>query len=356
MKRKSARPRLAFVGVGWIGRHRMNAIVEQDIVDVVAIADADPAAREAAAALVPTADIVSSFEEALAREPDGVVLATPSAMHAAQSIAALEAGAAVFCQKPLGRTASEAHAVIDAARRANRLLAIDVSYRHTEGLSRIRGLVREGCIGHVYAMDLTVHNAYGPDKPWFYDVKQSGGGCLLDLGVHLVDFVHWTFDEPVQRVSGHVYASGRRLEPADERVEDFAIGELELASGAIARIACSWKLSAGCDAEIGIYLYGTDGGLAFRNVNGSFYDFVAECYRGTDTQVLSTPPDQWGGRAAVAWAQQLARSSAFDPEIDIAGRVATTIDLLYGRGSDRGSLGAHVDREHTPQLRTYANR
>jgi predicted dehydrogenase len=342
MPRKSSRPRVAFVGLGWIGRHRLQAVVDRDIVDVVAVADQHGGARDEASAVVPEAAVVSSFEEALATEPDGVVLATPSAMHAAQSIAALASGAAVFCQKPLGRNASEVDSVIEAARRANRLLGLDVSYRHTEGLSRIRDLVREGSIGRVYAIDMAFHNAYGPDKAWFYERQQSGGGCLLDLGVHLVDFLHWTFDEPTRRVTGHVFAGGRRLDAADEQVEDFAVGEIELASGAIARVACSWRLSVGCDAQIGVSVFGTEGGFGFRNVNGSFYDFVAECYRGTQTQVLSSPPDQWGGRATVAWAQQLTRSNAFDPEIEIAGRVAATIDALYGRppaktGSDRAS-------------------
>jgi predicted dehydrogenase len=352
----SARPRVAFVGLGWIGRHRLAAVLEQHVVDVIAVADADATARDEAQRLVPDAAAVASFEDALALAPDGVVLATPSAMHASQTIAALQSGAAVFCQKPLGRNATEVHAVIDAARAANRLLGLDVSYRHTEGLSRIRGLVREGCIGRVYAMDLTFHNAYGPDKPWFYDLDQSGGGCLLDLGVHLVDFLLWTFEEPVTQVTGRTYARGQRVQPGDARVEDFASGEVEFAGGAVARVACSWKLSAGCDAQIGIFLHGTDGGLGFRNVNGSFYDFVAECYRGTETHVLSTPPDEWGGRATIAWAQQLARSAAFDAEIEIAGRVATTIDQLYGRLLDGGRLGAHVDREHAPNLRTYTNR
>ena len=328
----------------------MSAVVEQDIVDVIAVADADAAAREQAAALAPAAAAVTTFDEVLALEPDGVVIATPSAMHAAQSIAALNRGVAVFCQKPLGRHASEVREVIAAARDANRLLGVDVSYRHTEGLSRMRGLVQEGCIGRVFAMDLTFHNAYGPDKPWFYDIQQSGGGCLLDLGVHLVDFLYWTFDEPTRRVTGHVFAAGQPLSPGDQQVEDYATGEIEFASGAIARVACSWKSSAGCDAQISIVLHGTEGGLGFRNVNGSFYDFVTECYRGTATEVLSGPPDNWGGRATAAWAQQLARSTAYDPEIEIAGRVADAIDQLYGRVSGSGGFGAHGDRQHAPEL------
>ena len=331
----------------------MNAVVEQNIVDVVAVADADPMAREQALAAAPDAVAVTTLDEVLALEPEGVVLATPSAMHASQSIAALKRGVAVFCQKPLGRDATEVHDVLAAAREANRLLGVDVSYRHTEGLSRIRGLVHEGCIGRVFAVDLTFHNAYGPDKPWFYDIEQSGGGCLLDLGVHLVDFLYWTFDERTRRVAGQVFAAGERLQPQDRKVEDYATGEIEFESGAIARLACSWKLSAGCDAQIAVVLHGTDGGLAFRNVNGSFYDFVTECYRGTATEVLSRPPESWGGRATVAWAQQLARSPAYAPEIEIAGRVAETIDQLYGRASGRGGFGPHVDRKHATELSAH---
>jgi predicted dehydrogenase len=322
---------VAFVGLGWIGRHRLQAVAQQDIVEIVALADADRMAADQARQIAPAAAVVATFDEALAQAPDGVVLATPSALHAAQTIQALEAGVAVFCQKPLGRNASEVNAVVDTARRVNRLLGVDVSYRHTAALSRVRDLVREGSIGDVYAADLTFHNAYGPDKPWFYDISQSGGGCLLDLGVHLVDFLHWTFDAPATRVTGHVFSGGKRLPAGTPAVEDYAIGEIELASGLIARVACSWKLSAGRDALIDVLLYGTAGGLGFRNVGGSFYDFVAECYRGTQTHVLCAPPDEWGGRATVAWAQQLARSAAFDPEIHIASRVATTIDQLYGR-------------------------
>ena len=359
MPGNSQRPRVAFVGLGWIGRHRLEAIHRAGVVNVIGVADCDEEARSAAVALTPGAAAVATFDDVLALEPDGVVLATPSAMHAAQSIRALDAGVAVFCQKPLGRHAAEVHTVIDTARRANRLLCVDVSYRYTEGLRRVRECVLAGGIGDVYAVDLTFHNAYGPDKPWFYDLAQSGGGCLLDLGTHLVDFLHWTFDDAVVRTSGAVFAAGRRLHPEDRQVEDFAIGEIELARGAIGRVACSWKLSAGCDAQINVSVYGTRGGLAFRNVGGSFYDFVAERYNGTQTETLCSPPDAWGGRAAVAWAQQLARSAVFDPDIEIAGRVATTLDAIYGRTSAAPSdrlVGPQVDGQHATDHRFYADR
>ena len=91
------RPRLAFVGLGWIGRHRMKAIHAAGLGDIVAIADPDAAAVAAALALSPEADSGSRLEDVLDLRPDGVVIATPSARHAAETIAALEAGCAVFC-------------------------------------------------------------------------------------------------------------------------------------------------------------------------------------------------------------------------------------------------------------------
>src|SRR3954471_22190028 len=181
----TARPRLGFLGVGWIGRHRMKAIVETGAVEVAAIADPSPEMVAEAGRLVPEAQLVRTLDDLLDAAVDGVVIATPSAMHAEQSIRALEHGAALFCQKPLGRTAAEARAVVDAARAADRLLGVDLSYRFTEGMRRIREIVRAGGLGGVYAVDLVFHNAYGPDKPWFYDPALAGGGCVIDLGVHL---------------------------------------------------------------------------------------------------------------------------------------------------------------------------
>jgi predicted dehydrogenase len=222
---------------------------------------------------------------------------------------------------------------------ADLLLGGDFSYRYTAALRHVHDLIRSGELGRVFAIDLTFHNAYGPDKSWFYDVRHSGGGCLLDLGIHLVDFIHWTFDEPVAAAHAQLFANGVRLPPDAEVIEDFAIGTLGLASGIVARLACSWRVSAGCDAQIGITVYGTKGGAAFRNVNGSFYDFVAERFRGTATERLCSPPDAWGGRAVLAWVRQLVASPAYDPAIETAVRAAATLDLLYGRPVDPADTG-----------------
>ena len=104
------RPRVGFLGTGWIGRHRMQAVLEAGAVEAAAFADPSDECAAEAAQLAPGAERSASLEQMLALGLDGVVIATPSALHAAQSIAALEAGCAVFCQKPLGRSGEEARA------------------------------------------------------------------------------------------------------------------------------------------------------------------------------------------------------------------------------------------------------
>jgi predicted dehydrogenase len=326
------RPRLGFLGVGWIGRHRMEAILATGAAEAAVIAEPSPEMAAEALKLAAEAEVVDGLDALLAARVDGVVIATPSALHAEQSIRALEAGAAVFCQKPLGRTGAEAQAVVDAARRADRLLGVDLSYRFTEGMRAIRQLIGEGELGRVYAVDLVFHNAYGPDKAWFYDPAQSGGGCVMDLGVHLADLALWALDFPeVSKVSSQLFAAGEPLAGRADRVEDYAAATLELASGTAVRLACSWRLQAGCDAIISAAFYGTSGGAALKNVNGSFYDFTAERYRGTARETLASPPDAWGGRAAADWATKLAAGARFDPEAERLVDVSRVLDRIYGR-------------------------
>ena len=324
--------RLAFIGTGWIGRNRMEAMLATGKAEAVAICDPSPEMADGAAQLAPPAARCSSLDEMLALKPDGVVIATPSALHAEQCIQALKAGAAVFCQKPLGRTAAEVEAVLDAARGADRLLGVDLSYRHTLAMQAIRDQVRAGALGSIFAADLVFHNAYGPGNAWFWDPELSGGGCLIDLGIHLVDLALWLTDFPkVSSVTGTQLRDGRPVR-ADE-VEDYATGSLELANGAEVRIACSWNLSAGTDAVIRASFYGTEGGAEMHNENGSFYDFTAELFEGRQRRQLASPPDAWGGRAAADWVEKLASGARFEQSTTGLLETARAIDALYSRAA-----------------------
>lgn len=327
-----ALPRLGFLGLGWIGQNRLQALLDEKLCEVAVVADTSPDVQAKARELAPGAAVVATYDELLAHDLDGVVIATPSALHAEQALRALDRRLAVFCQKPLARTAQETVAIIDAARKADRLLGCDLSYRHTDAMRRIRNEVVEGAIGKVYAVDLVFHNAYGPPKGWARDMHLAGGGCAIDLGTHLVDLALWVLGAPqVARVSSSLFAHGQRLPARPEVVEDYAIATIETQDGTAIRLACSWELSAGRDAVIEAHFHGERGGASLRNRNGSFFDFVAERYAGTQVTTLSEPPDAWGGRAACDWARRLGAGARYEPAIESLVQVATVMDGIYGR-------------------------
>ncbi|MEN6335729.1 MAG: Gfo/Idh/MocA family oxidoreductase, partial [Phycisphaerales bacterium] len=244
-----ALPRLGFAGVGWIGRNRLQALVDSGMVEIAAVVDPDEACVQACQEIAPEMHVCSEFDALLAQDLDAIVIATPSALHAEQAIAAFNRGLAVFCQKPLGRNAAEVRGVVQAARRADRLLGVDLSYRWTRAASTVRNTVLSGRIGRVFNVELTFFNAYGPNKPWFYDLRLAGGGCVIDLGVHLVDLALWTMGFPeIVETHSRLYNKGVPLKRNSAAVEDFATAQLHTADNATLTLQCSWNLHAGCDA------------------------------------------------------------------------------------------------------------
>lgn len=323
---------LGFIGVGWIGRNRMEVLLEGSNCKAATICEPSKENADAAMKIAKTATLAGSTSEVCLDEKlDGIIIATPSALHSRQSIEALKAGKAVFCQKPLGRTAAEVKEVVAASAEADKLLAVDLSYRYTKAFQAVHQLIKNGEIGDIYAVDLVFHNAYGPDKDWFYDIKQSGGGCVMDLGIHLIDLALWSLDFPeIRDVKSHLFSNGRKIISNNEQVEDFASVSMTTEKDTLINLECSWHISAGRDAVIEAKFYGTEGGAAFRNINGSFYDFTAEKYKGTKTETLVSPPDEWSGRAGIAWAEKLTKGIGYEAESSREFvKTAEIIDLIY---------------------------
>jgi predicted dehydrogenase len=243
----------------------------------------------------------------------------------------------------------EVERVLEAARAADRLLCVDLSYRYTAALQAIRKHIAD--LGQPFAADLTFHNAFGPGAGWFWDPRLSGGGCLIDLGVHLVDLALWMFDFPeVTDARATLLREARPVQFGE--VEDYALGELRLANGVTVRLACSWNLSAGCDAIIEASLYGTAGGARMRNENGSFFDFSADVFRGREAERVASPPDQWSGRAAAQWVRKLASGERFSGSTTGLLETARTLDRLYGRADYQPLTRSHSATIRSPSVVT----
>lgn len=323
---------LGFVGLGWIGLNRMQHLLKISNCHCVGIVEPSIENAQKAIEEVPNAKQFETFEDLLANpEINAVVIATPSAMHASQAIAALEAGKNVFCQKPLGRNAREVKAILEAAQKNNKLLKLDLCYRQTKAFKAVKNIIESEELGKIFAVNLVFHNAYGPDKDWFYNKSLAGGGCVLDLGIHMLDLALWSLGFPeIKNVNSKLFQKGELMLRNTEEVEDFAKVSITTHSNVAIDLQCSWNLNAGKDAVIEAVFYGTHGGVAFKNVNGSFYDFITEKYSKTQTEVIVSKPEDWGGNACKSWAKEVTNDTGFHVEsANEYLKLAKLIDRIY---------------------------
>jgi predicted dehydrogenase len=183
--------RVAIVGCGRIGQKRAGALAGAEL---VVCADVVRERADALARATPGARSVATWREAVERpDVELVVVATPHNMLAEIALAAVSAGKHVLVEKPAARRAAELDPVIDAARRAGVLVRVGFNHRYHPGARKARALVDAGAVGDLmYVRGRYGHGGrVGYDKEWRADPAQSGGGELVDQGVHLIDLARW---------------------------------------------------------------------------------------------------------------------------------------------------------------------
>jgi predicted dehydrogenase len=203
----------------------------------------------------------ADWQDAVSR-PDVqlVIVATRNAEHAAAASAAIGCGKAVLCEKPLGATLSEAHALRDAARRAPSLAcSCAFNYRFVAALALARRMIERREIGEVLhaRCRFLLRTALDPaDRAlWRSSPELAGSGVVGDLASHHIDLVRWLVGEPVT-----AFARTRALRSGT--TEDIALITLELSSGATAVLEAS-RAAGGHLLSSDIEIDGTEGTLAF---------------------------------------------------------------------------------------------
>lgn len=191
------------LGVGHIGTVHLQSARVIDGVSVAAVADAVPENRELAERLG-APKTYADYEELLAAEDvDAVVVALPPFLHAEAAERATEAGCHVFLEKPLARTAAEGREVIKAAEAADVSLGVDHTLRYQPDMVRLKEQFDSGATGHVPLCYVSRVNSGPFESPpathevptWQLDPEATGGGAVMDLGVHLLDLLVWFFGD-----------------------------------------------------------------------------------------------------------------------------------------------------------------
>ena len=224
-------------------------------------------------------------EEMLEQESlDIVSVATPNKFHMPIAVAAFKAGCHVLCEKPMAMNAAEARQMIAAAQAAGKRLMINFSYRFSDQSMALKDQVDAGVLGDVYFARTLWHRRRGVPKfgGWFGQKELSGGGPLIDLGVHRLDLALWLmgYPKPVW-VLGNAYnpiaSAMAREQGARYDVEDMAVGMIRFENGAMLEIEASWAANVKEREWMETRLFGTQGGLVQRNTEET-YKFEAEIY------------------------------------------------------------------------------
>lgn len=228
--------RYGLIGAGVVAAMHLEAIAALDDVELVGIAALD---TESAALRARESDsrAFAENDELLACDLDVVVIATPHPSHAELTIAALETGAHVLCEKPLAPEAREADAMITAADRAGRLLGVCFQQRFRPVIAAARRLVDEGGLGTLVRASIVDPlyrpNAYYRTADWRGTWKGEGGGVLMNQAPHTLDLLCHLAGPPVT-VWG---VAQRRAQPME--AEDTATALLSYERGAVGTIAVS---------------------------------------------------------------------------------------------------------------------
>lgn len=286
MTQESTRPdadqqlRVGVVGIGWAGQQHLEAYSRIPGVRVVALAamEAEPLAKLQAEYDVPAT--YARWEDMLdAGGLDAISVAVPTFLHAPITVAALERGLHVLSEKPLAKDAVEGQAMVDAARRAGRVLDVAFNHRRRGDIGALKTVIDSGEIGRPYYAKAAWLRRKGIPTlgSWFTNPALAGGGPLVDIGVHVLDYSLHLLGEPtVVSVSATTHSElgprglggngSYRATSTEHRfeVEDFSSAFLRLEGGGALLIEAGWASYRNPDDEINFLVYGTDGGAELR--------------------------------------------------------------------------------------------
>lgn len=294
--------RIGVIGCGGIANWaHMPAYSKMDNVHIAALCDIKPEKAEKLAKQYGVAKTYTDYREMIASEElDAVDICTPNYLHSPMAVYALEHGLNVFCEKPDAVSVAEAEKMSRAAERSGKLLMVMRNNRFRATSRFLRDYIDEGKMGDVYAARCGWQRRRGiPGKGgWFTTKAQSGGGPLIDLGVHMIDLAIWLMGNPVPvAVSGCTYTKFADATVSDSPdsvfgetnltdgtfdVEDLAMGFIKFDNGACMQIEFSWasNIDSECNfvelrgSRSGAFLNSRDGLRIFTEDYGRTVDIV----------------------------------------------------------------------------------
>lgn len=281
----SKKLRAGVIGLG-MGKGHIKGYQSHSDCEVVAVADLNKDSLEKAKKDFNLPNVYTDAIEMIAKEKlDILSVVTPNKFHKSLTIAGLEAGCHVLCEKPMAMNTAEAEEMLATAKKCGKRLGINFSYRFNPQAYAMKKMVDTGILGEVYyARSVWLRRRGMPGfGGWFGTKELSGGGPLIDLGVHRLDLALWLMGYPEPEwVMGSAYnkIAGPLAAKANKTfdVEDFACGFIKFKNGATLELDASWAANIKENEQMSTRLLGTKGGLHHFNINET-YDFKIDFHQ-----------------------------------------------------------------------------
>ncbi len=264
---------IGIIGTGTIAQSHLRSLQGFEKARVVGVYDVLEDRAQATAAQYGIPHVATSLEDLLARpDLDGVIVCTPPFAHAQPTIAALESGKHVLCEKPFALDPAEAERMVQTAERVGKFLACcSARNRYTIGQQKAHALLARGDLGEVYHVRYTEWRFRGrpghhifPQSAWFLDRARAGGGAMMDIAVYMIDSALWLLGNPkVLSVTAQMRQMIEEPPPegVKQDVEDHVVLMLQCAGGKSAIVETAWVSNMN-DAD-SLCIFGTKAGLRF---------------------------------------------------------------------------------------------
>lgn len=287
--------RVGVIGVGQIGKHHLDNYGKVSGAEVVAIADVNEAEARRVGDLYKIPNVYTNFRELLQRDDiQAVDVCLHNNFHAGVTIAALEAGKDVFCEKPMAGAYIDAEAMFNAGRATGRKLHIQCQNIFLKEAKAAKYLIEEGHLGKVYHVRSSGHRRRGRPyvdgygSPTFVQKQNSAGGALYDMGVYHINTILYLINNPtVERISGKTYQETgmdeRRRQSSGYSVEELGLGFVRFGGGLTLDIIEAWAVHM--NSFDGSMVFGSEGGVRldpfgfYRNLGDLELDSTANLSR-----------------------------------------------------------------------------
>ena len=280
--KKTKRPEklnLAVIGTGWPGQQHARVIADLPEAHLYACADLDDARRAEFHTTYSPEKCFGDYHDLLVDpKVEAAIICLPNFLHFPATLAALEAGKHVLCEKPPTLNAAEMKVLDEEATRRGLVYYFSRQFRFTPAMRAAKQLVADGRLGDIYHAKATWVRSRGIPQGvggWFTEKKRSGGGALIDIGVHALDSAWYLMGTPrPTAVSAQVYRNFEHLvhDPVFD-VEDAAFGFIRFDNGAVVHLETSWAGNLPDDIPMGQYfgreinnaiVYGTKGTIRLK--------------------------------------------------------------------------------------------